>query len=189
MTGVGNLGRLAFAAVRRAPHVPVFCTADSITAVPELGRNSHIGAVLQQPAHFPVLDLVARLGAKLEVIAFVVDRPGAVGLHIDAVLRVSNQVVKIPSPWFDADIGHPHQGDAVPIRGPHAAVRFPAKLGCSFTTHQVAHKLALFNKRRGLGRDSFIIPAVRTQTQGSNAVLGQVDDLRTILEVVQFLSG
>ena len=53
---------------------------------PEPRPDAGVGRVAQQTAELAVLDLVTDLGAELEVQSPVVDRPGAVGLHVDPVV-------------------------------------------------------------------------------------------------------
>jgi hypothetical protein len=48
---------------------------NTITAVPELGRNASIGTISQHAAQFAVLDLIAYLGAELEIVTFIVYGP------------------------------------------------------------------------------------------------------------------
>jgi hypothetical protein len=48
---------------------------NTITAVPELGGNASIGTISQHAAQFAVFDLIAYLGAELEIITFIVYGP------------------------------------------------------------------------------------------------------------------
>jgi len=48
----------------------------------------------QHAGALTVLNLPSNLGAELEVVALVVDRPGAVGLHVDAAVSVGNQLAQ-----------------------------------------------------------------------------------------------
>ena len=93
MAGVGYLLGLALAAVGRSPYQPVVAIADTVAGAPELGSDACIGGVLDEIAQLPVLDLAADLGAELEVKAAVVDAPAPVRLHVDAVFRISDQVL------------------------------------------------------------------------------------------------
>ena len=91
---VHRLGRLALAAVRRAPDRPL--AADRVAGAPEARRDAGVGGVLQHRAELAVPDLPADLGAELEVQADVVDAPAPVGLEEDAPVGVGDQVVKRP---------------------------------------------------------------------------------------------
>ena len=72
--------RLPFSAVGSAPQSPFFFSADRVHRVPELCRDSGVGRVLQHPGSLSVLDLPSEFAAELEVVAFIVDRPRAIGL-------------------------------------------------------------------------------------------------------------
>src|SRR5947207_2711682 len=80
-----HLLRLAFAAVRHSPQGPVIAAGDGRAGIPEFGRNPAVAGVLEHPAALAMLDLPGDLAAELEVVPLVVDRPAAVGLHVNAV--------------------------------------------------------------------------------------------------------
>src|SRR5579863_8077705 len=107
VTGAHYLLRLSLAAIRRAPQRPVISRADGIAAVPEFRGNSAVAGILDHAALLAAFDFPTDFGRKLEVIALVVDRPGAVCFHQYRVVGVGDQVVVFPCAGIDADIGHP----------------------------------------------------------------------------------
>ena len=153
MTGVGNLGGLTFAAVGRAPHHPVIRVADCITAIPKLRGDAGVGAIAQHASHLAVLDLVADLGAELEVVALIVDRPRAVGFHVNAILGIGDQVVKFPRTGLQADVDHADDRDAVPAGGAHAGIRVAPELASRLARHQVTHEQAILHQRVWIGQE------------------------------------
>src|SRR4051794_10453509 len=97
MAGAHHLLRLTLAAVRNTPQYPVLRPRDRLAGVPELGRDSAVHRILQH-AHAPsAANLPRNLAPELEVVALVVDRPGAIGFHVDAV--GIEHLVQRRSPW------------------------------------------------------------------------------------------
>src|SRR6185369_216421 len=89
-----RLLRLTFATIWSAPERPVFARTDRVHRIPELSRDSRVAWVLQHRPEFSAFDLVAEFAAELEVVALVIDRPRFVGLHINAVVGLRNQLFK-----------------------------------------------------------------------------------------------
>src|SRR5690242_17798445 len=118
-----GLHGLALAAVRRSPQRPLVAGADGIHGIPELCCDSGIRWILQHAPQLAALDLPANLGAELEVVALVVNGPGAVSLHEDAFIRVGDELLEGERLLArqDADVGHANDGDAVPALGAHGA--------------------------------------------------------------------
>src|SRR5581483_907921 len=92
--GPHHLLRLAFAAVRGSTERPLLARADGVHGIPELRGDSAVGRVLQQAHPLAVLDLPTDLSAELEVVALVVNRPGSVGLHENAVIGGRDQLLQ-----------------------------------------------------------------------------------------------
>src|SRR5690606_38857478 len=76
-----DLARLPLAAVAEAPRHDL--RGEHVHRLPEPRPDAGVGGVLEHAAPLPVLDLVGDLAAELEVEPAVVDRPGAVGLHVE----------------------------------------------------------------------------------------------------------
>ena len=106
--GVADLAGLALAAVRRAPERPLVGPAEHVHRRPEPRADAGVGRVAQHPAALAVLDLPADLAAELEVQPLVVDRPRAVGVHVDPVVGRGDHLLERVSPGQQADVGHPH---------------------------------------------------------------------------------
>src|SRR6266849_2355747 len=86
MSGAHNLLRLALAAVWSSPQRPLVARADRIHRIPKLRGDPGIRRIFQHPHPPAVLDLPRNLASELKVVAFVVNRPGLVGLHVDALV-------------------------------------------------------------------------------------------------------
>ena len=114
MTGVCHLAWLPLAAVGGAPHYPVVLIADCITAVPKFRCDAGIGWITQHAPQLAMFDLIADLGPELEIIAFVVNRPGAICLHVNTVFGIGDQVIQLSLTRLQADIDHSDQRDAIP---------------------------------------------------------------------------
>src|ERR1019366_8221250 len=96
--------------------------ANGVAGVPEFGGDAAIAGILQHAYFFALADLPPQLAAKLEVVAPVINRPAPVGLHVDAVVRIGDQVLRLPGAGQEADVGHPDQRDTIPSVGPHGSV-------------------------------------------------------------------
>ena len=94
VAGMGDLPRLALAALGSAPHFPVVPVADGVARIPELGCDAGIGAVSQKPAPLAILDFVAHFGAELKIVAPVVNGPGPVCVYVDSIFSIGYKVVQ-----------------------------------------------------------------------------------------------
>ena len=81
MAGSHGLHRLAFAAIRRAPERPIIARANRVAAIPEFSRDTAVARIFDHAAFFAALDLPADFRGKLEMVAAVVDGPGAIRFH------------------------------------------------------------------------------------------------------------
>src|SRR6185503_653126 len=90
---VGDLPGLSLAAVDDGPRPPCVRAADEVARIPELRGDPLIGGVLQHANPLPALHFPCDLGLELKVVSKLVDRPGTVRLHVDAVIRVPEEVV------------------------------------------------------------------------------------------------
>src|SRR5262249_29832035 len=94
VAGTHRLHGLAFATVGCTPQRPLVAGTDGLHGIPELGSDAGIGRVLEHPAQLSTFDFPTDLASELEVVALVVDRPGAVGLHVDAVVNSGDELVE-----------------------------------------------------------------------------------------------
>src|SRR6266542_1256841 len=93
VTGTHGLHGLSFAAVGSAPQHPLLGAAYGIAGVPEFCGHAAVTRVFEPARLLAVLNLPADFGAELKIVAAIVDRPAAIGLEIDAVLRISHEIV------------------------------------------------------------------------------------------------
>jgi hypothetical protein len=85
-------------------------------------QGAAVARVAQELAALAVLDLPGRLGGELELQPPVVDRPRAVGLHVDALVGVGDQVVERAGiARREVDVGHADDRLAGEAVGAHAA--------------------------------------------------------------------
>ena len=85
---------LALATIRRAPESPLVAGADGVERIPKLSRDAGIRWIFQHADALAVLDLPADLAAELKVVTLVVDRPGAISLHQNAVIGGGDQLLE-----------------------------------------------------------------------------------------------
>ena len=123
VAGVADLDRLALAAVRGAPEHPLVGAADHVHRGPEPRADAGVGGVAEHLAELAVLDLPGDLAAELEVEPLVVDRPGAVGVHVDAVVGGGDHLLEAAVAREEADVGHAHHRQAGGTVGAHHAAR------------------------------------------------------------------
>src|SRR6266853_2282309 len=86
VAGTHGLHGLTFAAIRRAPQSPIFFAANCVATVPEFRGDPAVTGVLQQANFFASFDFPGDLRGKLKLVTAIVDRPGAIGFHPDAVV-------------------------------------------------------------------------------------------------------
>src|SRR5215469_13999164 len=91
-----RLHRLTFTAIRGTPQRPVLFIGNGITAVPELGRDPAVCTIFQKTSALATLDLVTDLSAELEIQSHIVDAPGAVGFHVNTIIRIGDEVLEFP---------------------------------------------------------------------------------------------
>src|SRR5208337_4637024 len=111
-----DLLRLALAAVGRSPYRPLVARADRVHRIPKFGSDPRVRRIFQHPHPPAVPDLPRNLASELKVITLVVNRPGLVGLHVDAIVGRGNQLFQTQRllSGQNADVGHANQGQAIP---------------------------------------------------------------------------
>src|SRR5258708_35219585 len=114
MARAHGLHRLAFAAIGRAPKRPVVELADGVAGIPDLRGDAAVAGIFQHADFFSAFDLPADFGGKLKLVAAVVDGPGAVCLHEDAILSVGDEIAVVPGAGEQTDVGHSNNGQAGP---------------------------------------------------------------------------
>src|SRR5689334_7941427 len=86
VSGAHGLHGLAFAAVGCSPQRPLIARADGVHGIPEFSGDAGVGRIFEHASELATFDFPADLGSKLKVVALIVNGPGAVGLHVDAVV-------------------------------------------------------------------------------------------------------
>src|SRR5437667_3068712 len=86
MSYTDYLVRLALAAVWGPHDLEGVEIPHHLEVAPERGRDAAVVGIFDYRGELAILDELAPLAAKLEFVARVVDRPGAVCLHIDTAL-------------------------------------------------------------------------------------------------------
>src|SRR5580658_9819588 len=112
MTGPDHLFRLALAAVRHSPQHPMIAIGDGGAGIPELGGDAAIGGIFQHACAFAIANLPGDLATELKVVAFIVDRPATIGLHINGAAHAAQNFVERLLARLQADIGHPDERQA-----------------------------------------------------------------------------
>ena len=189
MAGAHHLLGLTLAAIGNAPERPVLAPGDGVAGIPELGGDSAVAGVLQHAHALAAADLPGDLAAELEVVPLVVDRPAAIGLHVDPVLDIEDLVERLLA-GLQAHIGHADQRQPGPAIGAHAAVgaRLAHRRRGLARSH-VAHELAVADDVVALRRHALIV-----EREGAEAgtvlqarIAHHVDDVRPIAQMAQLI--
>src|SRR5207244_949515 len=127
-----------------------------------------IGGILEQASALAVFDLPSCFATELEVIALVVDGPGAIGFHVNSVVGRGNQL--LPGERFfagqNADIGHADDGQPVPSFSPQSSPRAAGADGVRrLTRTQVSGEQAVRDDRRALRGYTFFIERERPESR------------------------
>ena len=119
MARTHHLLRLPLAAIWRAPQRPLVARADRVHRIPKIGCDPGVRRIFQHACALAVLDLPPDFATELEVVAFVVDGPRPVRLHVDAMIGVGDQLFECQRFFAreNADVGHPDHGQTVPAFG------------------------------------------------------------------------
>src|SRR5712692_5881013 len=117
--------------------------ANSIAGIPEFGGDAAVAGILQHADFLPAFDLPADFGGKLKLVTAVVDGPGAVCLHEDAILSVADEIVVVPGAGEQTDIGHSNDREAIPAFRAHGSGRpIQADQMRGFTIRKITAKFA-----------------------------------------------
>ncbi len=145
------------------------------------GPMPGVRRIPEQPAELAVLDLVADLGAELEVEAAIVDRPRAIRLHVDAVVGVGDDLVERVRTGLQPDVRHPDHREPSPSVGPHAACVVEPGHGGRVPPGQDADPRSLADGvARCRGRPFVVVPE-RSESARDRRVDRDVHQLRPVL--------
>src|SRR5579859_2624693 len=184
-----HLFRLPLAAVRRAPQGPVLRTGNGRAGVPEFGRDAAVAGVFQHADALTVPDLPADLAPELKVVAFVVDRPALVGLHVNPVIGAENLRVRLRA-RLEAYVGHADERDAGPSVGAHGAVRaFLTHRGGRLARRHIANKMPIADDVGRVRGHALVVECECPQTGAvlQARVANNVHDFRGVLKFVQLV--
>src|SRR5271165_5179305 len=158
---------LAFAAIWRAPERPLLTRTDRVQRIPELGRNARVRRVLHHAQALAMPDLTA----KLKVVALVINRPGAVGLHQNSVIGGRDQLLERQRrcPGQQTDVSHANHRQAIPAfctQRPSGSIL--ANRMCGLARTQIPSKQSVSDDRRALRGNPLI---VKSKSSEAGAVL------------------
>src|SRR5215475_13386768 len=176
MTNTDHLIGLALTAVRGAHDLERILIPNHLKAAPEGRRDATIIGILHHGAQLAVLDQLSPLAAKLEFIARVVNRPRAVGLHIDATLHRGNHLFQSGITGLKVEIGHTINRWPVPATG--ARVGNPREI-CPYLRGQTTEGTlqdTLADQILALGWLAIIIKAITHILLGSGRIEGNVKE-------------
>src|SRR4029077_4136930 len=160
MSRAHNLLRLALAAVWSSPQRPLVARADRIHRIPKLRGDPRVGRIFQHPHPLTFLDLPRNLASELKVVAFVINRPGFVGLHVDTLISRGNELFQTQRSLSgqNADIGHANHGQPVPTFGAQRATGSRRAYSVRrFARTQISRKTSIRDNRRRLRGHTFIV--------------------------------
>src|SRR5712664_2718558 len=189
MPSAHGLHRLTLAAVGRAPEGPVLARTDGVATIPEFGGDSAVAGMFQHPPFPAALDLPGNFCGKLEMIALIVDGPGAVRLHQNGIVRIGDQVFVTPCARKYADVRHANDRQAIPgFRAHRAAGTLEADGYGRFAIRQVAGEQSVGDNRRALRGYAFIVVAESAEARPvvETSVGDNIHDVRAVAEIAQF---
>src|SRR5258708_37593573 len=103
MAGANGLRRLALAGMRRAEHLQRVGVADARETAPEVRADAAVVRILDDFTEGAILNPAPALAAELELVARIVDRPRAVGLHQHAVLDALDHIFQRSDAGLDVE--------------------------------------------------------------------------------------
>src|SRR5581483_3302558 len=165
-----NLHRLALTTIGRSPHRPLGRPTDGVARTPELRSNTRIGSVFEETSKLAIFNLIRHLYTELEVEAAIINAPAFINAHIQAIVGISNQVVKLPGARLKAHIGHPNHWQTIPPISPHTAVAAHPYQGSGVTRHKISYKKSVADNRRALRWHPFIVPTESAQRAGNSGI-------------------
>lgn len=187
MADTDHLVRLALAAVGRAEHLEGAGVAHRAEVAPELRGDAPVVGVLHHALEFAVLDQLAPFAAELELVACVVDRPGAVVGHQHPALDTGHQLREALVAGLQVEIGHAVDGRAVPTAGAAVGDALQAaavlRQGAAERTQQAAFADQVFLARGA----AVVVLAVAGQLLGDFRVEADVEQAGAVLVATEVL--
>src|SRR5262245_11899787 len=151
---------LTLTAKRRAKHIQGVTIAGHFETAPEGGRHATVIGIFDHASELPILDQLSPLAAELEFVTRVIDRPGEVGLHVDATLHRCHHVSEAGDSWFKVEIGHAVDGRPVPTGGTGIGNARQSRARLRSDTTQTAQQNAITNQIFATGRLTVIVKRI-----------------------------
>jgi len=192
VAGAHGLHRLPLAAVGRSPKHPMIGVADSIARVPEFGGDAAIAGIFQRASFLAPFNFPGDFGGELKLVAAIIDGPGTVGFHKNAVVGIGDEIFRRPGAGKQADVGHANHRQAVPAFGAHcAAGALQAHETRGFTAGEIAAEFAALDDVDALRGNAFVVVGEGAE---AGAVRGagigdDIHDWRGVTQVIQFVDG
>src|ERR1700674_1465073 len=166
--------------------------ANRVATIPEFSGDAAVAGIFDHARFFAASDLPADFGGELEMVAAVVNGPGAIGVHQYGVVGIGDEVVVLPGAGIEADVGHADDGEAIPGFCAHGAVRVRFTDGRGgLAIAEVAGEKAVGDDGGALRGDAFIVVGESAEARAvSEAGIGNdIDDLGAVFQVAKFLDG
>ncbi len=175
-----RLRRLALAAMRCPQHLHRAGIADPREAPPEVRADAAVIGILDHRAERSFFDQAAALAAELELVARVVDRPRAIGLHQHAVLDARDHLGERRVAGLEVQVRHPVDRRPVPAVG--ARVRRPGQPRARLRNRAAERSLqdAVLDHVHFLGLRALVIPAVARELLRAGRVERDVQQIGTV---------
>src|SRR4029077_18767402 len=190
--GTHGLHRLAFSAVGSGPQLTVIEFSDGIAGIAQHSGDGAVAGGFFYEGYFPAFELPADFCGKLKLVAAVVNGPGTVGFHEDAVLGVTDEIVEVPSAGEQADVGHANDGEAVPAFSTHGSGgAVEANEVGGFAIRKIAAELPVLDDVGALRGDTFVVVGEGAEALAvvETGVGDYVDDTGGVFEIVQLIEG
>src|SRR5271165_1411249 len=183
MAGAHDLLGLALAAVGNAPEHPVIAVGNGRAGVPELRADAAVGGILEHADALAVAYFPGDFGAELKVVAFVVNGPALVGVHVNGVAGLAEKFFECFLARKQTDIGHANEREVRPTIGAHGAVGMRISHGRRrLARGHIAAKDAVANDVDALGHHALVVKGERPQprTMLLACVTYHVDDVGAV---------
>ncbi len=114
MSNPNTLIWFPFTAEGRAVHLPGAAITHAHQTVPKLRSDAAIVWVTERFTQFSIFDQLGVFAAKLEFVSLIVNRPRAIGFHVNAAIDTANEIIKRLIARFKIEICHAIDGRTIP---------------------------------------------------------------------------
>src|SRR5471032_661292 len=185
MADADHLVWLALAAVRRAQDFDGVGVADGAEVLPEVCGNRPVIRVLDHAFKLAVLDQLTPLATELELVARIVDGPGTVGAHQNAVFDIADQLLQRLIAGLDIQVGHAIDRRTVPAAG--ATVGDTVHVGTELRQRaaQWTQQQAFFDQKLFARGGTVVVMTVAGKLLGNVRVEGYVEQFGAVLQAAE----